>query len=312
MDAGRPVDSHAQYATPLAFPGPDRAVGRPGGTPIGHAAPRIALGVRLRQLREARQVSRDNAGYAIRASASKISRLELGRVRCRIRDVQDLLSLYGADEEQRRELLALADQASAPPWWQPYSDSVPAWFGPYLSLEQAATLIREYEPQFVPGLLQTPAYAEAVCRLAPADPGEVTRRVKLRTRRQQKTLDQPDGTVLWTVIDEAVLHRPIGGRDAMRAQLHHLLEVTQRPNVTVSVLPLRANGHTAARGTFSILRFADPELHDIVYLEQLNSSIYLEQSTDVEFYAQVFDCLATISTLPAATEELLHHALASV
>jgi Domain of unknown function (DUF5753)/Helix-turn-helix domain len=310
------VDSPAQHAASLASPGPDQALGQLGDTPKGlpksHAAPRIALGVRLRRLRESRQISRENAGYTIRASASKISRLELGRVRCRIRDVQDLLTLYGADEEQRREVLTLADQASAPHWWQPYSELVPAWFEPYLSLEQAASLIREYEPQFVPGLLQTPAYAEAVCRLVPAVPGEVTRRVELRTRRQQKTLGQPDGPVFWTVIDEAVLHRPIGGRDTMCAQLRHLLEATQRPNVTVSVLPLRASDHTAARGTFSILRFAEPELHDIVYLEQLNSSSYLEHAPDVEFYAQVFGRLAAISTQPATTEELLQRALASV
>jgi Domain of unknown function (DUF5753)/Helix-turn-helix domain len=306
------VDSSAQLAIPLAPPDLDQVRGQRGDTSKGHAASRIALGVRLRQLREARQVSRASAGYAIRSSASKISRLELGRVRCRIRDVQDLLSLYSVDEEQRQEVLALADQANAPHWWQPYREIVPAWFGPYLSLEQAAILIREYEPQFVPGLLQTPAYAEAVCRLTPTDPDEVTRRVELRIRRQQKILDQPEGPVLWTVIDEAVLYRPIGGRDIMRAQLQHLLEMTQRPKVTMSVLPLRAGGHTAARGTFSILRFAEPELHDIVYLEQLNSSIYLERPPDVEFHAKVFDHLAAITALPAATEELLQRALTSL
>lgn len=294
--------------TSLAAPGLSQAVS----TSRSHAVPRIALGVRLRQLRKAGQISRATAGDAIRASASKISRLELGRVRCQIRDVQDLLCLYGADQEQRREILALADQACAPHWWQPYSEFVPDWFGPYLNLEQAAILIREYESQFVPGLLQTAAYAEAVCRLAPTDPDEVARRVELRTRRQQKTLDQPDGPVLWTVIDEAVLHRPIGGRDTMRAQLQHLLEAAQRPKVTLSVMPLRACGHTAARGTFSILRFAEPELHDIVYLEQLNSSIYLERRPDVEFYARVFDQLADISALPSDTEDLVQQALTAM
>lgn len=302
------MNSHASHATSLAVPRLDQAVS----TPKAHAASRIALGVRLRHLREARQVSRASAGDAIRASASKISRLELGRVRCQIRDVQDLLCLYGANQEQCREILALADQANAPHWWQPYSEFVPNWFGPYLSLEQAAILIREYESQFVPGLLQTPAYAEAVCRLPPTNPNEVTCRVELRARRQQQTLDQPDGPVVWTVIDEAVLHRPIGGRDTMRAQLQHLLEAAQRPKVTVSILPLQEGGHTAARGTFSILRFAEPELYDIVYLEQLNSAIYLERPPDVEFYTQIFDQLALVSALPSATEDLLHQALTSL
>jgi Domain of unknown function (DUF5753)/Helix-turn-helix domain len=309
---GRPVDLPAQHATRLTPPGSDEVGGRPGGTLKDHSAPRIALGVRLRQLRKARQVTRNSAGYAIRASASKISRLELGRVRCRIRDVQDLLSLYDADEQQRREVLALADQANAPNWWQPYHETIPAWFEPYLILEQAATLIMEYEPQFVPGLLQTSAYAEAVCRLGPTAIDGVARRVELRTRRQQQTIDKLDGPVFWTILDEAVLHRHIGGRDTMRAQLQHLLEMTQRPNVTVTVLPLRASDHTAARGTFSILRFAEPELHDIVYLEQLNGSSYLEQPSEVQLYTQVFDYLAAMSTPSEATEKLLQHALTAL
>ncbi len=177
----------------------------------GPTAVRMLLGARLRKLREAAGVSREDAGYAIRSSESKISLLELGRTGCKLRDVSDLLDLYRVSEGERATLLAMAGSANAPGWWQQYGDAVPDWFEPYLGLEQAAEVIRCYEVQFVPGLLQTPGYARAVFQIeAGNDPGlDTEQQVSVRIRRQQ-VLHRPGPPRLWAVIDEAALRRPIG------------------------------------------------------------------------------------------------------
>src|SRR4051794_9874903 len=209
---------------------------------------RIVLGSQLRRLRDQRQITCEEAGEAIRASHSKISRMELGRVRFRRRDVADLLTLYGVHGEDEREaMLALADRANAPGWWHSYSDILPNWFEVYIGLEEAASRIRTYEVQFVPGLLQTEDYARAVTLLGhPAAPGhEVERRVGLRMRRQS-LLESEEAPHLWAVVDEAVLRRPLGGVPVMRKQLKHLLEMTERPNITMQMVPFKLGGHAAA------------------------------------------------------------------
>jgi transcriptional regulator with XRE-family HTH domain len=262
---------------------------------------RIVLGSQLRRLRERRQITCEEAGEAIRASHSKISRMELGRVRCRRRDVADLLSLYGVtDEDEQKGMLALADRANEPGWWHSYSDILPNWFEIYIGLEEAASRIRTYEVQFVPGLLQTEDYARAVTLLGhPSAPGhEVERRVGLRMRRQA-LLEADDPSHLWAVVDEAVLRRPLGGARVMRRQLEHLLEVTELPNVTLQVVPFARGGHAAAGGPFSILRFADRDLPDVVYLEQLTSALYLDKREDVDHYHMVMERLC-IDAEPAS------------
>ncbi|MBL1069217.1 DUF5753 domain-containing protein, partial [Streptomyces sp. 7-21] len=214
---------------------------------------------------------------AIRGSHAKISRLELGRVGAKERDVADLLTLYGVtDEEQRGQFLALARQASTPGWWHKYSDVLPSWFETLIGLEDAASLIRTYEVQFVPGLLQTPDYARACVRLGHprATEREVDRRVELRLRRQE-LLQRPHAPKLWAVVDEAALRRPLGGPRAMRQQLDHLRTMAERPNITLQIAPFRIGGVAAAGGPVTILRFQEPDLPDIVYLEQLNSALYL-------------------------------------
>jgi transcriptional regulator with XRE-family HTH domain len=262
---------------------------------------RIVLGSQLRRLRERRQITCEEAGAAIRASHSKISRMELGRVRCRRRDVADLLTLYGVtDEDEQKGMLALADRANEPGWWHSYSDILPNWFEIYIGLEEAASRIRTYEVQFVPGLLQTEDYARAVTLLGhPSAPGhEVERRVGLRMRRQS-LLEADDPAHLWAVVDEAVLRRPLGGKQVMRRQLEHLLEVTELPNVTLQVVPFKRGGHAAAGGPFSILRFADRDLPDVVYLEQLTSALYLDKREDVDHYHMVMERLC-IDAEPAS------------
>jgi transcriptional regulator with XRE-family HTH domain len=254
---------------------------------------RIVLGAQLRRLREARGITCEEAGEAIRASHSKISRMELGRVRFRARDVADLLSLYGvADQEERSAMLALAGRANEPGWWHSYSDILPGWFEVYIGLEEAASRIRAYEVQFVPGLLQTEDYARAVTLLGHPDaPGhEIERRVGLRMRRQSLVTGE-DPPHFWAVVDEAALRRPLGGVAVMRRQLEHLIEVTELPHVTLQVVPFHLGGHAAAGGPFSILRFAEPDLPDVVYLEQLTSALYLDKRDDVDNYLAVMERL---------------------
>jgi len=256
------------------------------------------LGARLRRLREAKQISPEEAGYVIRASHSKISRLETGRVGFKDRDVVDLLTLYGVtDETQREELRGLASRANSPGWWQGYSDMLAGWFEEYLGLEEAAVQIRTYEAQFVPGLLQTEDYASAVILLEYSNPKEISRRVSLRIARQA-ILSRPDPTSLWAVLDEAVLRRPIGGGRAMRAQLKHLIEMAQQPNVTIQIMPFTAGGHAAAGGSFSVLHFAESDLPDMVYLEQLSSAQYLYKQDVVSTYIEVLDRLRVEAATP--------------
>jgi transcriptional regulator with XRE-family HTH domain len=268
---------------------------------------RILLGAQLRKLREDKGITREAAGYEIRSSESKISRMELGRVSFKERDVADLLTLYGlTDEEERTALLTLARDANTPGWWHRESDILPGWFQPYVGLESAATIIRTYELQFVPGLLQTADYARAVIRLGhrQAEPSELERRVSLRLARQ-KILTRPDPPQLWAVIDEGALRRPVGGDDVMRAQIAALIDATKMPNVQVQVMPFDYGGHSAAGGAFSILRFPDQDLPDIVYVEQLASALYLDKREDVERYVEAMERLAVEADPPNETADTL-------
>jgi transcriptional regulator with XRE-family HTH domain len=274
-------------------------------------AVRMLVGAQLRGLREERGFGRADAGDVIRASESKISRMELGRVRLKMRDVEDLLTLYGLTEGPEREaLLDRVREANAPSWWQPYNDVTPDWFARYLGLEATATLIRTYETQFVPGLLQTEDYARAVVRLghAGASDEEIRRRVQLRLERQQAVLHRPDPPKLWAVVDEAALHRPVGGPDVMRDQLEALVAIVSKsPNVRLQVMPLAAGGHAAAGGSFTILRFGKqrPHLKDLVYVEQLTHALYLDNRADVEVYFDAVNRLYVEAAPIGRTVEIL-------
>src|SRR5918996_2252763 len=232
----------------------DPACGRaPKGAPTGPTVFRVGLGGALRRKREAAGVTRERAGYAIRASPAKISRLELGRVGYKERDVADLLTCYGVrDPAERAQFLDLARQANTPGWWHRYSDLLPSWFETYLGLEQAASVIRTYEIQFVPGLLQTRDYARAVTRLGHSDPVEVERRVELRVQRQA-LLTGPNPPTLWVVVDEAALRRSMLGPDQSRAQITHLIEMNELPNVSLQVAPFSYGGDAPAGGAVSLL-----------------------------------------------------------
>jgi len=268
---------------------------------------RMILGSQLRRLREAAGVTPDQAAWELRASRSKISRMEHGRVKFKDRDVADLLTLYGVTEEKlRARMLASARDANAPGWWSKYGDLLPDWFEEYLGLEGAASVIRTFELQFVHGLFQTEAYARAVTLLgrktAPAE--EIDRRVSLRIKRQD-ILAGPEPPQVWSVMDESVLRRPVGGRAVMHAQLNHLQEMTCLPQVTIQVIPFGGGGHAAAGGSFTLLRFAEPELPDVVYIEQLTSALYLDDRQDIDHYLEVMNELSTQALTPDRTTRFI-------
>jgi transcriptional regulator with XRE-family HTH domain len=276
----------------------------------GPTALRIALGTQLRRLREANGISAEAAGYAIRASHAKISRMELGRVGFKERDVADLLTLYGiTDEREQNAFLALARRANVPGWWHQYSNILPGWFEMYLGLEQASSVIRSYQPQFVPDLLQTREVARTVIRLGHPDAStdDVERLLALRMTRQQ-ILIQPGAPILWTVIDEAALRR-LHESSAMRAQVEHLIKMAELPNVRIQVMPIYFGAHVAVGGPFAILRFSEPDLPDIVYLQQLTCALYLDKSQDVEHYLMVMDRLCVQAKSPAETARFLSDTL---
>ena len=265
---------------------------------------RILLGTQLRRLRESRAITAQEAARAIRGSESKISRIELGRNAVREVDIADLLSLYGiTDTTEREQLLSLASQANQPGWWHRYQDILPGWFQAYIGLEESAESIRSYDAQFIPGLLQTEDYATAVIALGEFSLEETERLVYLRKERQRRF--SSGGLRLWAIIDEAALRRPVGGGTSlMRAQLAHLLDSSDMPGFTLQVAPLPAGAY-AAPGSFSILRFAVPELPDVVYLEQLTSAMYLDKPSDVDRYVNAMDRLSAASAPPGQSRQII-------
>ncbi|MBK3626472.1 helix-turn-helix domain-containing protein [Streptomyces sp. MBT49] len=267
----------------------------------------MLLGSQLRRLREARGITREAAGYSIRASESKISRMELGRVSFKTRDVEDLLTLYGImDDTERQALVGLAREANVAGWWHSYSDVLPNWFPTYVGLEGAAALIRAYEVQFVHGLLQTEAYAHAVVSrgMKGANAADIDRRVALRLERQ-KYLVAENAPDVHIVLDEAALRRPYGDREVMRGQLQHLIEISERPNVRLQVMPFSFGGHSGESGAFTILSFPESDLQDVVYLEQLTSALYLDKREDVAQYENALKELQQESPGPDESRDLL-------
>ena len=269
----------------------------------GPTALRILLGSQLRRLREGRGISAQAAARAIRGSESKISRIELGRNAVREIDVADLLTLYGvSNAEEREQLLSLASQANQPGWWYRYNDILPSWFQAYIGLEEAAESIRVYEAQFVPGLLQTESYAAAVLALGDIPAGEMERHVLLRKQRQRRFA--AGELRLWAILDEDTLRRPVGNAEVLREQLSYLLRVCQSRNLVLQIIPRGVGGHAAPSG-FSILRFGDPEMPDIVYVEQLTSALYLDKRPEVDRYLLAMERMSIVATEPRASAEVI-------
>jgi transcriptional regulator with XRE-family HTH domain len=263
---------------------------------------RIMLGTQLRNLRESRGISAHDAAKAIRASHSKISRIELGKSAIREIDVLDLLTFYGVDPDEREQFLTLAEQASRPGWWHRFSDIMPDWFKAYIGMEEAAKSIRVYEPLFVPGLLQTPQYTAAVLALGDIPVGEAERYAILRKERQRRFTEGQ--LKLWAIVDESALRRPVGSAEILRDQLRYLISLSSRQNLTLQITKQGAGGY-AAPSAFSILRFGDPEMPDVVYVEHLTSALYFDKKSDVDRYLLAMERLSIISGKPAETRGIL-------
>ena len=277
----------------------------------GPTVQRLVLGSQLRRLREARGITAKQAAEAIRSSHSKIGRMEHGRADFKERDVGDLLTLYGVtDSEERLALLNLAREANTPGWWHAYSDILPVWLQPYVGLEAAAAIIRTYQIQLVPELLQTEGYAVALLRQGPAaTEQEIAWQSELRASRQE-ILRRPDAPQLHVIIDESALRRPMGSREVVREQLGHLIEVADHPTVTLQILPVSADAYPSTGGAFTILRFAEPEVADVVYIEQLTSALYLDKPTEVDSYSEVMEQLCLLAEPATKTKKVISDILA--
>jgi len=275
---------------------------------------RRLLGARLRELREQAGLGREAAGRAIRASEAKIRRLEKGASAYKRRDVEDLLTLYGVtDPADRALLLDLVEQANAPGWWREYADLVPPWMERFLGLEQSASVIRTWEVQFVPGLLQTPDYARAVITNGNESMGaeEVERWVALRMRRQ-RILFPPAEVRLWAIIDEGALLRRIGGPGVMRAQLIHLLHMIERPNVTVQVLRLDGPQNPRALRPVTLLRAAADILPDVAYCENLCGGRFFDRPADTVRFLDLLNWLSVHAASPRETPGILRGIIARI
>ncbi|MGV9263505.1 helix-turn-helix domain-containing protein [Kitasatospora sp. NPDC003701] len=254
---------------------------------------RRRLGSEFRRLREQTGLQAKAVADTLGFSAAKVSRIESGQTTLKESDVRALLELYGvSDEFERRQFISLTRRSTQRGWWHDYGDALPDWFQTYVGLEADAARIRAYETELVPGLLQTRDYARALFRTAPSGhgPAEVERRVRLRIQRQE-VFQRPDPPVVRAILNESVLRRQVGGADVMRAQVNHLVELAQKPSVELQVLPFSTGTHPSMSMAFHILSFADVP-GEIVYVEALTSSLYIEKESDIARHALVFDQLA--------------------
>jgi transcriptional regulator with XRE-family HTH domain len=269
----------------------------------GPTVQRRRLGIELRRLREQAGNTIDEVARALECSDSKVSRIETGQVSATPRDVRDMLDLYGVSGEQREALIQVARQARQKGWWQAYGDTLVV---PLVGLETAAGEIRAYEPMAVHGLLQTPSYARAIIAALRPDLSrqQVERWVELRIARQA-LLTREDPPSFTLLLEECVLRRPVGGRQAMREQLQRIAAAAALPAVTLQVLPLTVGEHAAMSGAFTIYRFDDPTDPDVVYLEHTTSDLYLESPEQVERYASAFERLQAAALGPEGSAELV-------
>ncbi|MET7574571.1 helix-turn-helix transcriptional regulator [Streptomyces sp. NPDC005492] len=263
---------------------------------------KMLVGVQLAGMREDLGLAQDQAARAVGFSPPKLSRIEAGKGRRPPveADVRALLELYKADEHEARVLLELLRRAGEPGWWQRYDKRLmPEWFDRLVGLQEAATAIRTFEIQYIPGLLQTTAYTRAVVErgLPTAPAREVQRRLELRTRRRE-LLERPEAPQLWAIIDESVLLRVLGGPEVMREQLRHLVEMAQRPRVTVQIVPLDVTNASAPAIPLTYLRFGGLDLPDIVYLEHIKSAVFLEDRDETEEYRLALDRLGDEALSP--------------
>ncbi|KOG22126.1 XRE family transcriptional regulator [Streptomyces viridochromogenes] len=268
----------------------------------------VVLGKRLQELREAAGLGRDEAARVLRVAPATVRRMETAEVALKIPYVQVLLETYGVPECEAADFVTLAEEANQPGWWQRFHDVLPDWFSLYVSLEGAARIVRSYEPHFVPGLLQTEEYARAVLEagtIGQTGPETIERHVSLRMERQ-RLLERPDPPHLWVIMDETVLRRPVSLRgEVMRDQLAKLLEFAERDRVTLQVAEFASGPHPGTYAPFSLFRFGEPELPDLVYTEYLTGALYLDSRREVAAHLEVLDHMSTAAASAERTKKIL-------
>ncbi|CAM5428614.1 MULTISPECIES: helix-turn-helix domain-containing protein [Streptomyces] len=267
----------------------------------------VVLGKRLQELREASGLGREEAARALRVTAATVRRMETAEVALKIPYVQVLLETYGVPEDEAEAFVSLAEEANQPGWWQRYHDVLPDWFSLYVSLEGAARIVRSYEPHFVPGLLQTEEYARAVLlagTIGQTGPETIERHVSLRMERQ-RLLERQDPPHLWVIMDETVLLRPVSGGGVMRDQLDKLLEFAERDRVTLQIAEFASGPHPGTYAPFTLFRFAEPELPDMVYTEYLSGALYLDSRKEVAAHLEVLDHMSTAAASAERTKKIL-------
>ncbi|MET8813344.1 helix-turn-helix transcriptional regulator [Streptomyces sp. NPDC004549] len=267
----------------------------------------VVLGRRLLELRERAGLKREEAAHILHVAPATVRRMEMAEVSLKIPYLQLLLRAYGVPDDEAELFVRLAEDANRPGWWQRFHDILPGWFSMYVSLEEAASLIRSYEPHFVPGLLQTEDYARGVLEsgaIGQTSPDDIERHVALRMRRQD-LLTRPDAPRFWAVMDETALRRPVGGPEVMRRQIDKLLEATKLPNVTLQVAPFADGPHPGTYGPFVLFRFAMSELPDMVYSEYLTGAVYLDARSEVAGHLEVMDRMAAQAATAQRTKEIL-------
>jgi transcriptional regulator with XRE-family HTH domain len=262
---------------------------------------RRELGTLLRSLRNEKNLTVEDVAVSLMCSPSKVSRMETGHGAASPRDIRDLCNLYGVTGAERDRMMKLAVEGKQQGWWQSHDLD----FGTYVGLEADAIAIRRYQSTIVPGLLQTAEYARAMheADVPKLSQARIEELVEVRMKRQQ-LLARNSALRFWVVLDEAVLHRMVGGPEVMGAQLDRLINVTKLPNFTMQVIPYSAGAHPAMDSTFSMLDFASP-VPSVVYVEGLVGWIYVESLQDIERYQQVFDYLCAVALNPQESIELV-------
>lgn len=269
----------------------------------GPTVRRRRLAGELRRLRETADLTIDEVGDKLECSASKISRIETGHVGVTPRDARDLLELYGVSGDDQDALVQLAREARQRSWWHAYNE---VFTGAFVGLEADASSLRAFQALLVPGLLQTRSYAHSVIRaMRPgAEESEIERRVTARMARQQ-LLAEENPPEYWAVVDEAVLHRSVGGTDVMIEQLGRLRGLAELPHVNLQVVQFGAGAHPGMEGPFLILGFPEQADPDVVYVDSTSSGVYLEMPEDVRRYALMFDHLRASALKPDDTVEMI-------
>ncbi|HKR50994.1 MAG TPA: helix-turn-helix transcriptional regulator [Pseudonocardiaceae bacterium] len=267
---------------------------------------RRRLGAALRRLREATGMSLETVAAELRWSTSKVSRIELAKIAVTPADVRALLGVLGTVSDEVETLVSLASENRQPGWWRQYAEVLPTWFEGYLSLESEAARLLVYESEVAPGLLQTEDYAAEILRHSPYTPlpDEAARAAELRRARQIR-LTGPDPLHLDVVINEGALRRVVGGPDAMRVQLHRLIETSELPNVVLRVLPFEAGAHPGVDGSFIVLEFPDPGDPRIVYLEHMTDNDYLDGLREIAAYRHSHERLRAAALSPNDSREMI-------